>query len=203
MQKAIRITSFMGCIILLGLTGCARYKAHSLDRLMTSPQTKKSAITFSYNVLTEDDCQYYLDRDVIAKGYQPIHITFTNNTNKDLVFSTANFSFPCVTSAEVAQEVHTNTAGRVIGYGAASFICFPLIIPAIVDGVGSAKANKKLNSDFARKALRNQIVKPMSTINGLIFASVNEFDPNFKFTVVDTQSNQQYTLNPCNPTVLI
>jgi hypothetical protein len=192
-----KAAALLATIALLGLSGCAHYRAKSLNRLTTGiePQNKKSVISFAYQVFDTDDCLYYLDRDVIAKGYQPVHITFTNNTSHHLNFSTEMFSFPCASIGEVAADAHTNTTARAVGYGVGGIFIWPLLIPAIVDSMGSAKANKKLNADFSRKGLRSQLVPPSSSINGLIFVPVESFDSNFSFVVTDMKNNQRYELS--------
>ena len=189
-------------ITLIGLSGCAKYKAQSLHALITSPKVDKS-LSFEYKIFTVDDCKKYLGRNVIAKGYQPIHITFVNNTNRYITISHKNFSFPCARVQEVAEAVHTNTTARAIGYGVTSLLLWPFIIPAIVDSIGSEKANEKLNVDFAYKVLRNQIVKPNSTVSGIVFAVCDDFDENFTITIIDNQSKKAYVLTPENNTLQI
>lgn len=186
-------TSF---IIILGLSGCAGYKARSLNRLtpVASPYLKERSVSFAYRVFTKHDCKKYLDRDVLKRGYQPIHITITNNTNRHLCISTKSFSLPCVSAEEVAQKVHTSTAGRAAGYGVAGLFLWPLLIPAVVDGVGSSQANEQLDLDFDQKAICDQTLSPFSTINGLIFVPVEYFSDNFTFTFTDPENKQQFVL---------
>lgn len=194
-----------GVIVLVALSGCAHYKPKSPLKKLDSGIAKRtsSAISFEYHIFSKDDCMRYLDRNVIAKGYQPVHITLTNNSDRYVSFSTANFSFPCVVTEEVAEEVHTNTVGRAVGYGVGALFIWPLAIPAIVDGFGSSNANKQLDADFSRKSLHDQTVGPLTTINGLVFAPVESFNPTFTFTLVDTETHKQYTLSPHNPLLKI
>jgi hypothetical protein len=202
MKKNAQIYSVSSLIILLALSGCAHYHPKSsLSNLNTgiSQQTKESTISFNHHVFSTDDCLRYLDRNIIARGYQPVNITFTNNTKYSLTFSTKSFSFPCALVEEVAEKAHTNTKGRAVGYGVAS-LCVPILwIPAVVDGVGSSKANKKLNADFSRKSLRDQVVNPFSTVSGLIFVPTGSFNPNFTFVVNDFKNDKKYTLSSSNP----
>jgi len=186
--------------ILASLSGCARYKAQPLKTLRMRPQTEQS-LSFEYRVFTIADCAQYLDRNVIGEGYQPIQISFSNNTTHYIEISPNSFSFPCAGPREVAKLVHTDTTARVAGYTIAGVFIWPFLIPALVDGLWSSKANKLLDADFTQKSLRNQTIKPYSVFNGIIFVPCDAFDESFILTVTDKQSNAIYTLTPENHTI--
>ena len=188
-------------VVLLGLSGCAHYGARPLNRLSGGvlSNKKEQFVSFKHRVFSKRDCKKYLDRNVISKGYQPVNIELTNNSNRCLDISTKRFSFPCVPAEEVASKVHTSTTNRAVGYGVAGLFVWPLLIPAVVDGVGSSNANKQLDEDFAQKELRDQIVGPYSRINALIFVPKEDFDKHFSFTVVDRQNGEKFVLSPGSP----
>lgn len=193
----------LSCAILVGLSGCARYKAKPLKTLARASRTEASSISFDYELFSISDCKKYLDRNPIKNGYQPIQITFTNNTNCSFNISKKSLSVACIDAQEVAETVHTDTVARAVGYGVVGVFIWPFIIPAIVDGIGSAKANEQLDDDFMRKELRSQTVKPHTTINGLIFISCyDDIDENFTLTVTDQKSNS-FVLSPDKPKLKI
>ncbi|MFH1644486.1 MAG: hypothetical protein ABIA74_04915 [bacterium] len=201
-KNVVTLCVCVGGLILL--FGCAKYGAQPINQLATCVSNKKEPlIAFAYKSLNKADCKRYLDRDVLAKGYQPIHITFSNNTNRYINFSKTNISIQCVSAAEVAQKVHTSTVTRATSYGVGAFFFLPLAIPAVVDGIGSSQANQKLDEDFSRKELCDQIVSPLSTINGLIFVPVEKFDPEFSIKLVDAESHDQFTLSTGKPILKI
>ncbi|MCL4360923.1 hypothetical protein M1446_01035 [Candidatus Dependentiae bacterium] len=196
------------CIALIGLAGCARYQAKSLNKIDTSifslsQNSQEKFVSFSYHIFDTDDCMKYLDRNVIAKGYQPIQITITNNTNRYLNISMSNFSLPYVSSEEVAKRVHTSTVKRSVGYGILGLFIWPFLVPAIVDGIGSSEANRKLDADFAKKTLKDKILRPYSTINGLIFVPVKKFKKDFTFTIVDEENHERFVLGATNHKIKI
>ncbi len=192
----------LSCIMLVGLAGCAKYKAHPLRPIAAPEQLADQSVSFSYRMLSTSECMKYLGRDTIAKGYQPIHVTITNNTDRYFNLSLNSFNCHCIDPQEVSQAMHTNTTGRAVGYGVPGVLLFPvLIIPAIVDGVGSSKANKKLDADYDRKALYTQTIQPYTTINGLIFISTEEHSRHMAVTIVDAASMQNYVLSRTKPVV--
>lgn len=190
--------NMLNIAILVGLSGCARYRAKSLKSI-TKASAKAQTISFSYRIFTPADCQKYLGRNVIRKGYQPIQITFVNNTDRYFNISKRGLSFEYNSTEEVLGALHFNTTGRAVGYGILGLFLWPFIIPAIVDGIGAAKANKQMDADFANKILVKQIVEPHSTVNGIVFVDADsEFDEDFTFTVSDINHNQ-YVLSTTQP----
>ena len=188
-----------GLVLLIGLSGCAGYKARPLPKLTKRSLDEKS-ISLDYRVFDKSDCKKYLDRDVIKQGYQPILISITNNSNRAIQFSRKNINLPTIDAYEVAQKVHTNTVGRAVGYGTAAVLsCGLFAIPAIVDGVGSAKANDQLDIDFDTKTLRDQVIEPSETVNGLIFVPIESFKANFKIVLSEPKTSQRIVLSPSQP----
>lgn len=190
--------AFLILLPLFLLSGCASYRVRPLPELSISgahsPFVHNNAVNFAYRVFDRSDCKKYLDRDVISKGYQPIHLTIVNSSNRSVAFSRRNLSLETVDSYVVADTVQTNTVGRVVGYGAAALIMWPFVIPAIVDGVGSAKANERLAMDFLGKSLQDQVIEPNESINGLVFVPIELFKSSFKVTLSDIETSKRIVL---------
>lgn len=141
------------------------------------------------------DCKKYLDRDVIAAGYQPIQIIIKNNSDKVVVFSPDQVSLTCARVEEVAARVRTSTTGRAVGYGAAAVFFMGLFaIPAIIDGVGSARANSALDADYYFKVAKGQSLSPNTKLNGLLFVPKGSFTNTFTVTLREEGSNKVYRI---------
>ncbi len=188
--------------LLILLSGCASYNASPLNTLssemiMSQPLggMGNNNILVSAKAFDKADCKKYLDRDVISKGYQPVQLYIQNNSEKDYIFSLNRVSIPSATPEEVADKVHTNTAGRAAGYGAAAWFTFGILaVPAIVDGVKSANANESLDNDFSAKVARDQIIMKHSHFNKLLFVPVNEYQQIFSVTLIEQGSNKPKTI---------
>lgn len=194
------------CSVALLLPGCAKYRASSLRNLSSFPSSTSQGqeeISFKYRIFDVKDCIKYLGRNVIKKGYQPVQLTIYNNT--PIAWSLLSCSIECIPGEEVAESVHLSSINRAVGYGLAGFfISWPFGIAAAVDSTKAKKANRKLDRDFARKALRCQHIAPHSSTNGLIFINPDEcFEHNFSFTMTDTKTDQRVTLSCSNPAVTI
>lgn len=189
---------FSSLVVLTSLlTGCASYQAASLNSMYNEDiarSSTKEEVMVTAKAFSKEDCARYLDRDVLAKGYQPVQIGIFNNTSERYYFSINNITLPSAPSQEVAKTVHTSTVGRSVGYGIAGLILWPFIIPAIVDGVGSAHANQSLDNDFAAKSAKSQVLEPYSRINSLIFVPVNQYTENFSITLIDEKTKEKKTI---------
>lgn len=181
------------------LSGCANYDAAPLNNpspeAFHSPQVKNEDVQIVARAFDKDDCYTYLDRDVTKKGYQPVQLFIQNNSDKNYLFSLNRISLPCARPDEVADKVHTSTVGRVVGYGAGALIFWPLVIPAIVDGIKSSEANTALDSDFQAKTARDQVIHAHSHVNTLIFVPVNSYQNTFDLTLLEQDSQEIKTLN--------
>lgn len=189
----------------LGFAGCARYSAYPLNRLSHKASTleKNESISFSYKIFSRTDCKKYLDRPVIDQGYQPIQITIVNNSERYLFISKSQFTFPCVSYKEVAQTVYTSTKRRVLGYGITGLFIWPFLVPALVDGLGSSEANKKLDADFKQKSLKDQVIQPYNTATGIIFVPCESVDLEFGLALLDNNTNERFTLTTNNQLMVL
>jgi hypothetical protein len=177
-------------LLTLLLTGCASYKASNLSAL--DPYSVRNypeidGMHIGCKAFTKEDCLTYLGRNVIAKGYQPIQLTFQNTTDKTYIFSSKEISIPCTNTQEVAQSVYTSTLGRVVGYSL-------LVLPAIVDGVKSMKANSSLNEDFHEKAREHFIIPPGSYKKTLVFVPRAHYHPIFDLSLLEQETGKHKTI---------
>lgn len=179
------------------LTGCASYQSSSLSALdpnYVEKYTEVEGVSIGCKAFSVNDCYTFLDRNVIAKGYQPIQLTFDNKTNHRYLFSAQSVSVPCVQPDAVAKTVHTNTVGRAVGYGVGGLFLWPLFIPAVVDGIGSSNANKELDIDYNSKARYRMVIEPQGFEKTILFIPRSEFAPIFNLTLQEQDTGQNKTI---------
>ncbi len=181
---------FLGALV----SSCASYQAmelSALDPVCVTKVEEAEGLSVGCKEFTERDCDKYLDRDVRSKGYHAIQLTFQNSSDKSYRFSTAGVSLPCSNADEVAETVHTSTAGRVLAYSAGGLLFAPLFIPAIVDGIGSSNANMKLDHDFAKKAKGDFTIEPYSFNKTIVFIPHEDFESKFDLTLIEQPTGVQ------------
>jgi hypothetical protein len=197
MKRYLRLSPIFIATALLA--SCASYSASPLynlsSDLVQSPSSTKESVLIVAKRFTKGDCDRFLDRNVIAEGYQPVQLYIQNDSDKNYIFSLNRISLPTARPEEVAEKVHTSTAGRAAGYGAGALILWPLAIPAIVDGIKSSQANDALDNDFIAKAARDQILYPHSRQNMILFVPTHSYQHSFTLTLIDQESNQPKTFN--------
>ncbi|MDN3504047.1 MAG: hypothetical protein P0S95_00530 [Rhabdochlamydiaceae bacterium] len=192
------VTKVALALPLLTLAACASYNASPLNSLSYMIKQKKvnsnnENVHAVAHALDAHECKIYLDRDVIAQGYQPVQIFIQNDSDNHYTFSPNQIDLPCSDQKQVADKVHTNTVGRAVGYGVGALFVWPLAIPAVVDGVKSSEANKQLDSDFYSKTAKTVTVGPHSSMNKLIFVPTSEYRSDFNITLLDMKSNESKT----------
>ncbi|MCP5504827.1 MAG: hypothetical protein H7A41_06710 [Chlamydiales bacterium] len=188
---------------MIGLfTGCASYQASALSSL--NPEYVRTydqieGISIGCKAFTVQDCYDYLDRNVLAEGYQPIQLTFYNQSDRTYIFTRKGVSLISANPEEVARTVHTSTAGRVTGYTLGGVLLFPLtsplFIPAIVDGIKSSNANASLDADFSEKGKSQLEIRPKSFSNALIFIPKAHYTPFFELSLVDKETGKTKVLD--------
>lgn len=199
-MKKISLLLIISTIALF--TGCASYQANSLSALgpeFVRTHNEIEGVSIGCKAYTVQDCYKYLDRNVIAQGYQPVQFTFYNKSDRIYLFSTKGVSLTCANPEEVARTVHTSTAGRVTGYTIGGVILFPLtsplFIPAIVDGIKSSNANASLDADFSEKAKNQFEIRPKSFSSTLIFVPKAHYAPIFELSLVDKKTGISKTVD--------
>ena len=198
-MKAKKIAYLSAALALtLSLASCASYSASPLsnpspDLVLIAPRNDNVSVVSK--TFTREDCKRFLDRDVLAEGYQPVQIYIQNDSEKNYIFSLNRITLPAARPEEVAEKVHTSTVGRAAGYGAGALILWPLAIPAVVDGIKSSNANDALDSDFAAKAARDQVVFPHSHLNAIIFVPTYAYQNSYTLTLIDQDSKEPRIFN--------
>jgi hypothetical protein len=182
------------------LSGCASYQPKDFKSLnyepgatlcaQKSPQNANGANVKVYALaLSSAKTKYYFDRDICAKGYKVVQFTIVNNSDRCFVLDNDNIGATTADSAQVANLVHTSTAGRAGGYALGSLLIFPLIIPAVVDGVKSSKANTQLDADFAARCAEICHIPAHATKNHVIFIHNGSFTRFFELSLVDREDD--------------
>jgi hypothetical protein len=186
------VIALLSLSLVISSTGYARYKSIPLNRsLRKAAVISQDTINFDYKIFKAKDCKKHLNSKYIIKhGFQPIQIIITNNSNNNIAISANDFSFPLVNCQDVADSLHRNGFARGLGFGIGALGCWPLVIPALVEGFGANDFNACMDRDFENKTLEPQIIPPYTTVNGLIFVDRQDFTKDFTCTVKNESKNE-------------
>jgi len=192
-------------ILAIGSTLCSRYKSVPLKRFNQNIDVAgQQTLSFNYKVLTTQDCKkYFNSRAIIKKGYQPVYVSFTNNTSFNCAVSLDSFSFRCANYQDVANSLHRNGMMRGVCFGLAAPIFLPLIIPAFIQGLGAGEYNELMDIDFAYKAFKNRIVSSYAMVDGVVFAATDQFCEDFTITVKMLERNNFIVVPSVHPRVIV
>lgn len=180
-------------VTVVTLQGCAKYRAFPISPL--APEFHKSAITTENvsaccEVLDSAASKRGFNKDLTKVGFQPVQFSVKNGGDRHLTLQVSDINLPTADSQAVADRCHYSTAGRATGYGVVGIFIWPFLIPAIVDGVGSAKANGQMDLDFAAKALRDQVIMPYGSANGVLYVPTDQFSPDITLRLRDKERHE-------------
>ena len=183
---------------LVALTGCASYEADKLSMISQESAIlcKQSPdVSVAWKTFDKEDCKTYLDRNVISEGYVPVQVTIRNDSKDPMYLNPNNFSVSVSPTTEVANKVHTSTAGRIIAWTIPGLIITPFLIPAVYDGIKSSEANKYLDADYESKSIKEHTIKPYESFNGLVFVPKKEASEPLSLTLVNTTTGEKVLFN--------
>ena len=179
---------------LILLTGCASYNASTLS--MLSPETALQSnenpnVLVSWKAFDKNDCDTYLDRDVLAEGYVPVQLTIRNNSNDPMFFRLITSAHRSLLLMRWPISAIRQQAAVLLPLGVGGLIFFPLLVPAVVDGFKSANANDALDADYREKALKEHTIQPHSSFNGVVFIPAHYADQKIHLFLVNQKTHQK------------
>lgn len=174
-------------------TGCATYRTSALSPLR--PEFHHSTATVggvsvSYEPLKPSTVRRYFNKDMVSLGYQPVQFTVINGPKRHLALEVSQINLPTVSPETVAEECHFNTAARAGTYGVLGLFIWPLLVPAVVDGVGSHSANARMDADFSAKVLKDQTIAPYGVANGVIFVPTDQMSSTVTMRLRDLNTGE-------------
>ena len=171
------------------LSACTRYEASALSSIELQQTTEE--LNVAAKAFSKADCRYYLDRDVLQKGYQPVQLYIENGSGKSYLISLARVGLPVASAEEVSRKMHSSTLARIAGYGAAALLATPLFaVPAVVDGYRSARSNGQLDQDFLAKGAHDRVIPPHSYVNMILFVPKEGYRERFQVTFLEEKTHR-------------
>lgn len=167
-----RIIAGMMITIAVMSSGCATYKVHNLptrDVYNLSNRQEKEGVIVAVKFFEPDEIKKIFGTDTLKNGIEPVYIIIDNRSSNTYSFSKARINKTTIPAEVVAERCGFRTAARMTRWGLPAVAIWPLLIPAVVDGVGSSKANKQMAEDYAYKEIRDQRILPDGMLNGCVF----------------------------------
>ena len=159
-------------VFVMLISGCASYRSARLPS--SDPETfanyqNQDNLKVVAKFLDARESRQTFGVGKVYDKYQPVYIAIDNRTKSAYEFKKRMLNIQCVPAEEVAKVCGFSTVGRATTYGVAGLFIWPLLIPAVVDGVGSAQANERMESDYMYKEIKDDRVQPNGLLNGVVF----------------------------------
>lgn len=160
------------CLSVFFVQGCASYHARrlpSFDVSTFSNAQDQEGLKVAAKFLDARESKQIFGVKKVYEKFQPVYIAIDNRTKSAYEFKKSQLNIHSAPAEEVAHECGFSTTGRAVGYGVAGLFIWPLLIPTVVDGVGSSQANQKMSDDFMYKEIRDDRIQPNGLLNGVVF----------------------------------
>ncbi len=158
--------------LLILVSGCATYRGGrlpSVDVESFKHSQDRDGLKVAVKFYDARESKKLFGVGCVAENFQPVYIVVDNRSSNSYDFKKRTINKGSAPAEEVADKCKFNTAGRAASYGVAGLIIWPLLIPAVVDGTGSARANTRMEDDFVYKEIKDERVAPNGLLNGIVF----------------------------------
>ena len=193
-----RMKKLVLLLVIGGLCGCASYNTMSLpsaDVYAYSNRQAQKDLTISVEFFDASKTRKIFKVNLLKKGYQPAYIVIDNRSKETYLFNKSRISKTCYDASVIAEKCGFSTAGRATAYGVGGLFLWPLWIPAIVDGTGSARANREMQSDYAVKEIKNGRIQPNGLLSGVVFVDKMANGEHFDIRLQNIETNEILLFN--------
>ena len=169
-------------VLLATLPNCAKYK----PRPLSTPRGivhEKEGVEVAKQALSEEDSKRYFDRRFVVRGYQPIQLHISNNSNKTYYLDANNIKLPLEPVRIVSRKLH-----RDIGWKATKYFVIGGPFWAAIEGFRSHEVNKEIDNDLLDRSIdENDIIKikPYGVVNRVMFVSNTNYVSKFELSLID------------------
>jgi hypothetical protein len=181
-------------VFCLGLCGCASYSAGRLpssDVTTFKTMQEQDGLKVAVKFFDARESKQIFSVAKVGELYQPVYIAIDNRSKNVYQFAKrTSINKQSVPAEEVAKNCGFSTVGRATTYGVAGIFIWPLLIPAVVDGVGSAQANQKMEADYLYKEIKDDRIQPNGLLNGVLFVDKMKEGEEFLIRLQNADTNE-------------
>jgi hypothetical protein len=183
-----RLFLFLIVPALLFISGCAKYSPRPLG-LPHTPAEEKNNLTIQARLLQDADVkEFFGECSPAEKGYHTVQLTIANQSTSPYILDTNTLNIDLAPTELVADKVGFNTVGRIMAWGIPGLFIWPFLIPACIDGVKAANANKEIRYDFASRGLTRggtYLIRPRTTLNKVMFVTHEDLQSTLEFDLTN------------------
>lgn len=143
----------MCVVLILFVSGCAKYKPHSLAKKDMTVHVKND-VKIAIRPLADREVRKTFSRRALKHGLRAYGIFLENNGETDYIFNAADLKIDFVSRDEAYKALKLDSNPRLVGWSLAGVLVFPLFfIPAVVELNRCKHSNKTMKSDFDARVL--------------------------------------------------
>jgi len=170
LKKFVSVLFIINFIVFV--SGCASYRAGSYptkDILAYSNIQERGDLKIAAKFLDTNETRQSFQRNLQDQGIEPVFLIMDNRSKDTYNFSKSMVNRNVIQAEEVAHRCRFGTGKRVASYGVLAILCWPFLIPAIIDGFGSSGANTRMRDDYIFKQIKDERIFPMGLLTGFLY----------------------------------
>lgn len=188
-------TMIIGVIIVLTVMsgGCATYKTYSLptsDIYNLSNRQEKGGVIVGIKFFEPRELKAIFGTNTLKKGIEPVYIIIDNKSSNTYIFSRRRINRTIIPVDIVVQRCGFHTLARASRWGIPGAVLWPLLVPAVIDGISSSETNKKMASDYEYKEIKDGRIFPGTVLNGCVFIDTIKSGEEFNIRIQDIEDNE-------------
>lgn len=191
MDKIVRIGTM--AILAFTVIGCATYRAYNLptsDVYNLDERQEKNGVTVGVKFFAVKEVETVFGSNTFKNGIEPVYIIIDNQGANTYFFSKRRINKTIIPAEVVVERCGFHTIARTARWGVPGLFLWPLLAPAVIDGLASSKANRKMSEDYAYKEIKDGRIFPSMMLNGCVFVDKMKEEEHFDITICDVETNK-------------
>jgi hypothetical protein len=176
-RRAIGLLQVLVLLHVAFLQGCVRYRPEPLDAVPFRERlvyVSADGVRVGAASLGQRESRDLFGVALAREGIQPVWLEIDNEGELPVIFLQQSVDPAYFAPIEAAYKSHFSPVQRVIGFGVASILVWPLVLAVPFQYMSARSANARMNDVFVEHALGNRVIDPTKSAAGFVFTHLDE-----------------------------
>jgi len=158
-------------------TGCVSYQPRTFEEVpfLERAQTQeRHGLRVTAVALSRVEASDLFGVPLSKNGIQPLYLKIENESPNSYAFFQQFLDPNYYSAREAAFKSHYSGTKRVLGWGLAGIVIWPLLLAAPFEYASARFANNEMDELFAERGIGNEMLPPRKVIEGFVFTQLDE-----------------------------
>lgn len=159
------------------VAGCVSYRPRGIADvpfLERAETQERDGLSITAVALSRNEAQELFGVPLSKNGIQPLYLKIQNEGAETYAFFQQSIDPDYYSAREAAFKSHYSGTTRLLSWGLAGIVFWPLLLAAPIQYVSARSANDEMDELFAERSTGNQLIAPNETIEGFMFTQLDE-----------------------------